>query len=786
MKITKIACLVFFFLIVATRLFAQSPQICRLQGGHTKTVWGTGFISGETEVFTESIPFDESKVIEAMRSGNYDRAKYLATQPADNARKLNILSTDERGLVMAVEFSDIYDGAGWYDINIGDDVLWVKNKDGYSKPYLVKMPQLWFGYPEKVFSGDEIRVFGRNICAKLVAIRKQGDNNLRILRDSQTPIGKLVHNVSYEVEIRMPDDLEPGKYELFVHNGTGCAAGWSDPLLFSVIEKSKPIKYYDAKRFGVKADGRTDDTHNLRKALKAASKTGGVVMLQPGRVIISGTLELPEGVSLEGAGDGATSLQVLDNNPIKGGFPKSCVLENYAADWLPHVKDYTPMIWVRNKSSVKDLTLIYGNGVGFGIVIAKSTGVAENVHIERVKVIAKNQPLGWHGAYSVFLAGDSYGLVISDCDFRGWGGIEVVANYHQQAYVGRNKIVNLPTGLQNSFFTRGFNKSVVESNEVYYGLRNYSSQNGLKYGMQNLPDGSSNPPRSTTHLAMLGNLYINNLARRHNDGEMMIESTAGFWCGNVQNASKTTLTVNGEPFNTDLKDCYAMILDGKGIGQYRRIVSNTKSSLVFDNAWDIVPDQTTCIQVGGFNVEHLWIDNTLTNNASWSGFWGNNVGHVVDGQIMRDGGSFYLWAFDNRQPSTIAFIDVIGTRTIGGGGMRIIGKPAFGNSIRYCEVVDFRYYPNFHIFPRWLTKYGNFDDNGISITNIYHLQDTRFVGIPAETPLCNWNIIEANHVYDGPNGILIESDAKHTILKRNSISVDKVQINDRGNATIVK
>jgi hypothetical protein len=785
-SINKLGILILCLFSVSNIIFAQVPEICRLQGGHTKTVWGAGFKAGETELYSEKIPYDEAAVIEALRSNQlYNPAKFSAVSPTENAAKLNILTVDEKGLVLAAEFSDDYKADGFYDFRIGDDVLWAKNKAGYSKPYLIKSPQLWFGYPELLSGGDIIRVFGRSVNAKLIAIRKSGEKDLLVLKDSKNKNRSLalVHNVSYEAGVRLPEELTPGKYDLYVHNGSGGAAGWSNPVRFTIEPKHKSPIWYEAKKFGVKADGHTDDTQNLRKALKAAAKTGGVVSLQAGRVIISETIDLPAGVSIEGAGDGATSLQVLDDNPMKGGFPKQCVLQNYAADWLPVIRNYTPMIWARDNSSIKDLSLIYGNGVGFGIVVAKSSGIAENIHIERVKVIANNQPDGWHSAYSVFLAGDTYGLVIADSDFRGWGGIEVVANNHHQAYIGRNKIVNLPTGLQNSFFTRGFNESVIESNEVYYGLRNYASQSGVKYGKANIPAGSTNVPRTTLHLAMLGNIYINNLARRHNDGEMMIESGAGIWCVNVGTASPTSLSVNGQPFQADLKDAYALILAGKGIGQYRRIISNTRNTLTFEKSWDIIPDSTTCIQVGGFNVEHLWVDNTLTNNASWSGFWGNNVGHVVDGQTMRDGGPFYLWAFDNKSPATVAFIDVIGSRTIGGGGISILGKPAFGNTIRYCEVVDFRYYPNFHIQPNWL-RYSNVTDKyGISITN---LKDARFEGIPEATPLCDWNIIEANHVYDGPNGILIQSDAKHTILKRNRVEVDKEQVNDSGNSTVLK
>lgn len=39
----------------------------------------------------------------------------------------------------------------------------------------------------------------------------------------------------------------------------------------------------------------------------------------------------------------------------------------------------------------------------------------------------------------------------------------------------------------------------------------------------------------------------------------------------------------------------------------------------------------------------LWIDNTEEHTANWTGFWGFNLGHVIDGHVLRDGEGLYLW-----------------------------------------------------------------------------------------------------------------------------------------------
>ena len=54
---------------------------------------------------------------------------------------------------------------------------------------------------------------------------------------------------------------------------------------------------------GLKADGVTDDTAALQKALDAAAGTGGAVRLPAAKYLIGGSLTIPPGVSLEGVHD---------------------------------------------------------------------------------------------------------------------------------------------------------------------------------------------------------------------------------------------------------------------------------------------------------------------------------------------------------------------------------------------------------------------------------------------------------------------------------------------------
>lgn len=57
---------------------------------------------------------------------------------------------------------------------------------------------------------------------------------------------------------------------------------------------------FDLSSFGIKADGTTDDTAAIQKALDEAAKTGSTVVLPPARYLVKGNLTIPPGGGLEG------------------------------------------------------------------------------------------------------------------------------------------------------------------------------------------------------------------------------------------------------------------------------------------------------------------------------------------------------------------------------------------------------------------------------------------------------------------------------------------------------
>jgi len=68
---------------------------------------------------------------------------------------------------------------------------------------------------------------------------------------------------------------------------------------------------FNVLRFGAKADGKTDNTAAIQRAIDKAQERGGIVYLPPGRYLVGGSLQVKPGVTLKGAQEAPSSITPL-------------------------------------------------------------------------------------------------------------------------------------------------------------------------------------------------------------------------------------------------------------------------------------------------------------------------------------------------------------------------------------------------------------------------------------------------------------------------------------------
>ena len=183
----------------------------------------------------------------------------------------------------------------------GPIVMAVKNKAGYSNPVVLNAPQPWWCAPQLAEAGDVIRIFGRNLS-------RRPDFRMAYVclcaEDQQPQWLDIMETGKYSLAVKLPSKLKNGEYSIWVHAGRGGAWGWGDPLELTVCKKE-----HFKREKKLKPDASNPSA--LQEAVDAmASKGGGTVRLSAGHYPFSGTLRVPANVTLIGAGQDKTVLQL--------------------------------------------------------------------------------------------------------------------------------------------------------------------------------------------------------------------------------------------------------------------------------------------------------------------------------------------------------------------------------------------------------------------------------------------------------------------------------------------
>ncbi|CAK4870505.1 unnamed protein product [Aphanomyces euteiches] len=788
--------------------------------GGTMVLMGDGF-TADAEVWLQRPAKDDPALIKS-HYGQQNGA--LPATPPASAVKMSIIGSPESHMLAVGQI-------GYPNLAVSNAVVptiaWVHTQKGYSKPYMLNKPELYFVSDADAIPGQRVRLFGRNLERNFemsgpdydypVALRNVSTGKITWGQVLVDEVQERANVKPYVLNVLLPPDIKAGDYTVSVHTLTGGDQAWSNTLPLKVVASrdlvgrmahASDIKLATPSQSpnddvridkvgGLNADGIHDDTDKIQQAIdKMNKKGGGLVILPAGNLAISKTIHVKENVVLTGAGKASTQLVVNETNPVTGSFPiltlfnSPAWVKGFVGDYGPYLKDRTPMVWLDNKTGLQDLSVLTGAGADIGVLIGTEDPQkrVKDVFIKRTEVTNRHtlllKPQDYWAAYmgGVLVVSPTDGMVLTDNQLTADEPLFMMATRypHAHANISNNVFDVAEHNNANNVFANGLSDSVFEDNEMKNGGRAFTSQMGLWRNW------------------IAGNV-ITNIGGRANSSEMLMSEDG--WVRPFKSGKTVTSTADLTTLDTNLGlanneivatgvEFYAYIKNGLGTGQYRKIIGNSATSAIkLDTPWTVIPDTSSEIDIIRGGIKNLFVNNWISNTRGNLQFsYGAGLDNTVAGNTLNNTGGITVFGgiedwTDPDHPYVVptAYNLIYANFMANTDSIRIVGNIGknhaygtaplydtggmFANTIRRNQVWSRSMVGDINQYYNvWL----NGPDKGPNQDGAIDVKDSVFT------------VVEGNYIYNTKNGIKIEA-GKHSIVRSNRMDEVPNRILEIGN-----
>ena len=515
-------------------------------------------------------------------------------------------------------------------------VFWVRSDEGVSPPYVVNRPEVFFVEFGQVAPGQECRLFGRNMVQSFHPPKP----SLWLLDRANGKVfpcewgnrfdyqAHLTYQLPYELRFKVPEAVPDGAFELWVHNGLGTGLhGFGGPVALAV-KRTRPAarKRLDARDFGAKGDGRADDTAAVQKAVVAAAEAGGAVVFFPqGDYVVSRPIRVPPGVDLEGFRPELSRLVVKPEvAPFAGEFPKE-PLVGKTEDWGPHFRrlNTAPMVYLVSDSRVESLGFIAAEPAYWAIAAAQTKGPIERIVVRNCRIVNTHAPWisgRWRPSTAcIGILGYARHCEIRDCTLEGMNGIgHIGTGFKCRTIDNRFEPVCGSFGTSGMGWMIGVN-CLVEGNVCENSNRGFTC-------------GPWHGPIERNFIARNGVIHGGSV---EGAGESFLFEGPDVgrenWLGTPSAVGPDWLEQADQEWKPDvLKGRVALVVHGRGFGQWRRVASNTKNRVALAEPWSVAPDKASLIVVRNFFMQNVLVNDYCRDSVGGVDFYGGALENTVE------------------------------------------------------------------------------------------------------------------------------------------------------------
>jgi Pectate lyase superfamily protein len=498
--------------------------------------------------------------------------------------------------------------------------------------------------------GSSIQIIGRNF------VPAQEPGVVRVLvRDSRGhryQIG-VTQVEKYSLVVSLPRALPLGIYKIFVHNGYGGPAAWSEGQMLTVKRAAVwPAAILNIMDFGALGDNAHDDSAPMRRALATARHNGGGIVYFPAGIYrLNGWFEIPHRTVLRGEArelvwlkwpliEPASTAEIIPSVLYASGEfaienlslmvrNAQTVLRDLSWDAATSGRAPLPQLQAELAAPGRERDIFVRN-VDFQLLYYSGW----HLHPE-VSAQWKLNGLGWKNNELVkIVAIDGvHNLEISDSRFV--GGSERILD-STNARLERNEFNNQWATL--SWLDLGGEYIVLENNSI----AGASSWRDNLLPVRYLYCAFNH----STNLVAGGRealtFDVNRLFPRTHQSAMSL-ATSGPWQGRARLA--TADSVHLQDTNLPLhayRGLDLLVLEGRGAGQHRTISDSGTDVFSVEPAWDVIPDSTSILLAYRLSGDCILYRNKAEDTSVLLEIWGYLFDVTLDSnEVTRTWG---MWA----------------------------------------------------------------------------------------------------------------------------------------------
>jgi hypothetical protein len=490
--------------------------------------------------------------------------------------------------------------------------------------------------------GASIQIIGRNFGRD-----ESGQARVRVAlrgpdgRVVPVPVGAVE---KYSVVASLPRTLPPADYSVWVHNGFGGPTGWGGGQTLRVPARAGwPERIFNVREYGARGDNVTDASPAFRQALEAAKRQGGgVVYLPAGTYRVVGTFQLPNRVIVRGDGKDLTWLKW----PFMG--PTS------VNDFIPAALTGSGEYGLEKLSVMVRNAQVALRGGSFGA--SPPVQETKNIFLRQVRI----QYLPYSGRPKDRVEGDPqwafarWGIINTGSrdlavGIRGVQTLEV----SDSEFVGSQRFQEIRNGrFTNNRFSNPMGVSWTDLGGQYIVLERNHIDGMSSWRPQNLPlrhvYGAHNTGRNLGRGEREWLTFdVNPDSGMVREGGVQVKP----WVGNVASASGRALQfAKADLAPGAYRDFDALIVSGRGAGQFRSVQENDAQGIRVTRDWDVQPDASSLVLLHRLMGHCIFHRNAAEDVSVLFQLWGSLYDCTFDGNAVKRsqgmwglGGWFVQW-----------------------------------------------------------------------------------------------------------------------------------------------